>query len=684
MRKLWLSMLCALALVGTATVSEAKIFVNISDGTTTLDARAVTAGVPFIKSDPSSPTVNLTLSRLITPPVLNADTTTTLNILTCATRPCTVFFPSGAATQKTGDTFKIGDVASNNLARIEVLDAATSSDRISFKGVKFTSLVAGKVLTVTYGTTLPAAGTITPTDLRALTSTQASSYFVSAAFSGSFKNSTGLSRATACKAGTVSTDMDDSSDACLRLSVTLNGTGVDGQGNSVSATVAVACSTAFPTLNPCGTNGSWTATSGAFTGVNDGKSLSCPSTCAPIQVATLTGKFNGANEVLQLTASLNGVMANVTDENGGIEDAALALAGEVGLNRWVTTSANTEKCKAVPKAPTTNDTRNITNNSSLPISFEYWCGQFSPAGPGGIPLVSLADTLLLPGAASTRYSASRETFLPEPGSLQFKDVGILTLRYNVFTSATVIDSRLDPVSFNSDGCKDGSIRLEIQLVDTNGVDQGTVKVYLGSTPGTQFNFTNGCAAVPQPFDVVANADARVDLSGLVGNLSSPCCVKFSDANKGNVGNQRVKRIAFVVSREVAPVAAPETDENYGVQFLDANVNGITANGPTAVPGLQTVTNLVRQTVLSTNGVSIAITKLTSPTGTPQQPNTGVVLVIPSSQIVIIGNKFTASINVNQMAAESGASYAISLCPNGTEQNDPKDRKSTRLNSSHVR
>ena len=654
MRKLWLTMLCTLAFLGTATVSEAKIFVNISDGTTngTIDAKASTT-VPFIK-------LGLTLSRLITPPVLNADTTTTLNILTCATRPCTVFFPSGAATQQTGDTFKIQDVASNNLARIEVLDAATSSDRISFKGVKFTSLVAGKVLTVTYGTTLPVPGTISPTDLRVLTSTQASSYFVSAAFSGFFRTSAGL-RATACKAGTATTDMDDSSDACARLSVTLNGTGVDGQGNSVSATVAVACNNSFPTLNPCGTNGSWTSTTGTFTGVNDGKSLSCPSTCAPIQVATLTGKFNGANEVLQLTASLNGVMANVTDENGGVEDAALALAGEVGLNRWVTTSANTERCKAVPKAPTTNDTRNITNNSSLPISFEYWCGQFSPAGGAGIQLVSLADTLLLPGAASTRYSASRETFLPEPGSLQFKNIGTLILSYNVFTSATVIDSRLNPVSFNSQGCQDGSIRLEIQLVDTNGVDQGTVKVYLGSTPGTLFNFTNGCAAVPQPVDIVGNADARVDLSGLVGNLSSPCCVKFSDAQKGSVGNQRVRRIAFVVGREVAPVAAPETDENYGVQFLDANVNGITA-----ASSLQTVTNLVRKTDLSTNGVSIAITKLTSPTNQP----TGVVAVIPSSQVTINGGKFTASINVNQMAAESGASYAISLCPNGTEQNDP--------------
>jgi hypothetical protein len=116
-----------------------------------------------------------------------------------------------------------------------------------------------------------------------------------------------------------------------------------------------------------------------------------------------------------------------------------------------------------------------------------------------------------------------------------------------------------------------------------------------------------------------------------------------------------------VSRPVAPVSDP--DENYGVQFLEGNVNGITA-----ASSLQTVTNFVRKTDLSTNGVSITITKLTS-ISVPPQP-TGVVAVIPSSQIIINGGKYTTSINVNQMQAESGASYAISLCPNGTEQNDP--------------
>ena len=636
MRKLWLTMLCTLAFLGTATVSEALISVKISDGTTTRDG--VTLG-------------GLKLSQAINPPILNADTTTTLNILTCATRPCTVFFPSGAATQQTGDTFKIGDVASNNLARIEVLDAATSSDRVSFKGVKFTSLGTLKTLTVTYSTGA--------SDLRALTSTQAASYFVSAAFSGSFKTSTGL-RATACKAGTVSTDMDTAGEACARLAITVNGTGVDGQGSSVSATIAVACNNSFPTVNPCGTGGSWTATTGAFTGVNDGRSLNCPSLCSPVQVATLTGKFNGANEVLQLTASLNGVMSNVTDENGGVEDAAIALADEVPLNRWISTSATLERCKAVPKSPTTNDTRNIVNNANLPVSFEYWCGQPSPAGPAGVPVVSLGDTPLLPGAVGTRYAASRVTFVPTPGSLLFKNVSSLSFNYDVAvgTEATPTEPRLGTLTYAD--CRDGSLRIEIQLVDSSGVDQGTVRVNLGST--TADFFKNGCDAVAATVgaDIVGNPDARVDLSGLAGNLATPCCIKFSAANKGNVGNLRVRRIAFIVSRPVSPPSDPA--ENYKVTLFDASVNGISAGS-----SLQVITNFVRVTDLSTNGVSIVIQKLTTaiPNG-----NTGVVKVVPSSGIIINGGKFTTSVNVNDIQAESQQSYAISLCPNGTTDNDP--------------
>jgi hypothetical protein len=642
MGKALCSLLGALVLLATASVSDAKIFVNISDGTTTLDARAATA-VPFIKG-------GLILSKTSTAPTGTTDVTDRHNILQCTMRPCRVFFPSGnTVSAQPGDTFRIEDVSSTSPARIEKFDSGASADRVSMKGVKFTALVAGKVLTVIYGTTTG--------DLRPLTSTQAASYSVSAAFSGFIRTSAGL-RASACKTGTLSTDMDEATEACVRLSIALNGTTADGQGSSASTTVAVPCNNLFPAVNPCGTGGVWTAANGTFTAVNDGKSISCPSACSPAQVGTLTARFNAINDVLQLTASTHGTIANVPDQNGGAEEGALALAGEVPLNRWVTTSAATERCRTQWKAPAISETRSVNNSSTIPLSTEYYCGFLVQAPPDGIPLISLADTALLPGAASTRYEASRVTFLPEPGpgQLQFKGINTLSVAYDVIVQTNdtnPTDGRLKDFEYKD--CFNGSVHLAIQLIDSKGVGLGSLFVYLGSTN----NFKTGCDGVEAIVggDIKNNPDARVDASQLLGGLAVPCCRKFSDLQKGQIGNARVRKLSFVVSRPISPASDPA--ENYKVVFKDANLNGITA-----VSSLRVVAGETRVTEgLSTNGVSFVITKLT---GT----NRGVKKVIPSSGITINGGKFTASVNVNDIDPESGAQYGISLCPNGTEENDP--------------
>jgi len=370
-------------------------------------------------------------------------------------------------------------------------------------------------------------------------------------------------------------------------------------------------------------------------------------------VGTLIAKFNGANEVLQITASTHGALANVTDENGGVEETALALFTELGADRWVTFSAAVERCRAEPKAPAINSTRNINDSSNLPISFEFWCGFFTPAGAAGVPLVSLADTPLLPGAAGARYEASRETFLPTPGQLVLKNITTLSFTYDVFvgTEANPVDNRLGPLTYAD--CTGGSLRLEIQLLDSKGVDLGILKVYLGNNAGD--NFKSGCDGFESiGLDIVNIPGARVDPSGLVGNLMAPCCITFAKAQGGQLGKFLVRKIAFIVS-PASPPADPA--ENYKVTFFDGNVNGITA-----FSSLQAVTGVTRIFDLSTNGVSIVITKLTSPTAAPL----GVVKVVRSTDIVINGGKFTTSVNINDIQPESGATYGISLCPSGAE------------------
>ena len=639
MRKLFLSVGCALILLATATVSDAadRIFVTITDGTTPR-----TADIGSLRlSKPS-----------VAPPPGTTNVTDTLTVLSCSW-PCQVGFPSGSVPPAPADTFIFEHASSASAARVEKFDSGASADRVSLKGIKITSRVAGRVLTVNYGTEAGA--------LRVLTSTQAASYNVTAAMSGSFRVGTSLTKASACKLGTLSTDMDTAIEACVRLSVAFNGTTVNGQGNTVSTTVSVPCNSSFPTVNPCG-GGLWTPSNGgSFTGITDGKSISCPSTCSPVQVGTLVARFNGTGEVLLLTASTHGALSNVTDENGGVEETALALASEIGANRWVTFSAATERCRAEFKAPAINATRNINDQSNIPISTEYWCGILSPATQG-VPLVSLGDTMLLPGAAGTRYEASRVAFLPAAGQLQLKNITALNFAYDLVVGpeSNPFDSRLGPLTYSP--CKDGSLRLEIQLLDSKGVDLGALKVYLGNIAADNFKSCDELAT-SLISNIVTNPDARVDPSGLLENLDAPCCVTFANAKSGQLGKFLVRKIAFIVSRPVSPALDPDEPffDNFKVTFHDGTVtgNGITVS---AQSSLQVVTGVTRSLDLSTNGVSFVITKLSSPT----DAELGIVKVIRSTDIVINGGKFTTSVNVNDIQPESGAQYGISLCPNGAE------------------
>ena len=726
MFKLLLSVGCALALLTTATVSDAKIFVNISDGTTagTLDARASTV-VPFVKG-------GLRLSLASPAPTGTTDVTVVHNILSCTTRPCKVYFPSGnvhPAAPLTTDTFILEDVSSPALspARVEKFDSGASADRVSFKGVKITSRTAGKTLVITYGTQT--------NDLRSITSTS-QSYTGTAALTGTFKTSTGL-KATGCNPGLTAADVGVS---CVKLSVALNGTTVNGAGGSAVATVSVPCSnstTGSPSpasVNPCGTNGSYTSALGSFTGVNDSTSLSCLNSCLPTQVGTVTAKFTGANEVLQLTASANGGMSNVGDSEGGIEEVFLTLADEVGVNRWVSFTAVNELCIFVPKAPTTNDTRNVTNKSTLPINGEQWCGKLSTA-VNGIDLVSIIDPAEgeLAGSSIARNDASRVGFLPAQGQLQLKLISALSLNYDVIVGSSPSgNNTLGDLNFKD--CIDGSFRVEFEVRDNQDKPAGIVKVYLGNDDQTQYK--NNCVEFDPAtsVDLVANPNARVDISGLTGNLASTVPITFTQLKQGPLGNLRVRKMSVVVDHGQDTVTQPRgtvgTGDNdathvkldAGASGTDDFYNGMVIQLAVGVNPLQyrTITDYVGSTKIATvgaawtnNPVDATSTFVVNPSnhkvvfkdGTIVTPagtfsaadslqvvtgpltrvtdlstngvsfviqkltgqNPGIVKVIRGANIEISGGKYTTSVKLADISPESGKEYTVSLCINGAEE-----------------
>ncbi len=632
MRKLALALGLMLAALAWATVSDAVMFVKYSDGTTagTVDGQTF---VTTTKCSTAVPSACFVLRKASLAPGGTTDVTDTMDLLTCATRPCRLFFPSGHPTAaQSGDIFRIEDVSSTSRAQLVKFDAGTSADRVSVRGLRVTAVVAPKNLTLTFGTQVG--------DLRVLgTSATSSAYLATAAMSGFFRTTaTGLTRATSCLAGTTSIDVADS---CAKLTLAVNGTEVNGAGTTAIATVSVPCNNSFPTVNPCGTNGVW-STSGSFTGINDNKTISCPSPCTTAHTGTAVVEFAGLH-VFQLTASAHSGMSNVTLEEGAAEEIAITFADELGANRWVA-SALAELCRAKPTGPTDGTTRNVNNNSTIPLSFQLECG-FATLATGGITLLSIVDPAeaALTGAALTLNDAGRVAFIPQP-ILELRDLNVVSLTYDVIVGTGPSgDPRVPDIVFSD--CSDGSLRLEFQVQDRRTGEIGFLTVFLGNNAGD--GFQSGCDGFESiGLDIVNNPDARVDPSRLPGNLAEPCCITFRDAQQGVTGQLRIRKMSLIVDQGSVPGL-----NNQKVTFLNGNVNGIQA-----ASALETVTDFQRTFDLPTTGVSMVVTKISG-------EDQGVKKVILNPEIT--GGEYRTQVNVNELSPDTGGTtYSVDLCLSG--------------------
>jgi hypothetical protein len=262
-------------------------------------------------------------------------------------------------------------------------------------------------------------------------------------------------------------------------------------------------------------------------------------------------------------------------------------------------------------------------------------------------------------------------FVAGVGDLAVKDITTLSFDYDVVLGLSASgNTNLGNVNFID--CTAGAIRVEFELLDRMTLAPlGTARLYLGNDSATQFR--SGCAAF-DPSDLVNNQAARVDLSALFGNLAKPCCDTFKSFQTGQTGQAIVRKLALVVDHGVGVPLTPCSPSNgsacanYKVTFYDANVNGVTARS-----SLQVVTNVTRITDLVPDGVSIVITKLSDPS-VPANTLPKVVKVIQNPPegsglpplIVINGAKFTSSVKVVDIEANSGATYAFNLCLNSAE------------------
>src|SRR5262249_51647755 len=180
---------------------------------------------------------------------------------------------------------------------------------------------------------------------------------------------------------------------------------------------------------------------------------------------------------------------------------------------------------------------------------------------------------------------------------------------------------------------------------------GTAKVYLGHEPADHFQ--SGCDGFESiGSDLVNNADARVDISGLAGNLASPCCITFSRLQQvGQTGQLIVRKISLVVDHG----NDTSTFANHKATFFDGNVNDVTA-----LSSLQIVTGVQQVTDLPTEGVSMVIRKLTRNQTRVQNPP--VVKILLDRDIEINGGQYRSHVDVNDLNPDvGGTQYSIDLC-----------------------
>jgi len=568
MRRFIMSFLFLLAVAMAPQAALAAIQVTISDGTTTKSA--------------SFTGFNLSTST-------SAGATTTLTILSSSPR----FFPSGGTSAAGTDTFKIEN--STIAFQCKKTDSLTvgSPQLLEIKGLKATALSPGngKKLIITCENT-------SGTDYRSVSSTSGS-YSVKNVLKGEFRDSTSTARtdniANACEPTSSKLTI-----SCIKQQLSVNGISLNAQGQASSLTVTVPCSNSLDTdANgvvdaPCGPSGTGTYNPLALIGdqftATDQGTVSCGTTCNPkYKIITTIGPFafkvppgfsTAQGEIVKLTNSASAGLADggVTDPLGAENlEAALAsdafLASDTTFNGlWLGYCGNVSPDKAVPQPPLTNGTRNSTN-ASIPLKFALAHANFVQAGPGGFTMESVGngDNILPPGDRASN-DACYEIHIPKPG-LQFKNVSDVTLTYSFVTTSQLSSypTLQSAGQFAYDDCFDACFRAYISLQDSKGVFRGRLIVYLGNNGDFKGQHATGDCCSGD--NLVGLTDLRVDASQMLGNLSDPDPMSFSDTQSpGKFGNLFVR--SFIVVLDQGSAA---DNLNHRLTLTNASFNGSTAS-----------------------------------------------------------------------------------------------------------
>src|SRR5262249_40719159 len=268
---------------------------------------------------------------------LTAGITTSMPLLTCGSRPCTVYFPSGRSSEQgkpdAQDTFVFRDncnapCASGFARVIKAEPPGSNVGVLVLDSVQISSLPngIGKTLFFTYETTLPG-------DMNWISVGGTSGYFESdPVLSGSFTD-TGASKTVSRTCASSSTTAP-----CARLFLKINGSAANNLGDSSLASVSVPCDD-FDPHSPCTgwTFGYYDHRTGDFN-TDDPSEIPCMSNCPQVHQALLTTAFNGTDQTLTIIQGI-AILSLLADEEFGVENLGHALAQTSERDFWVGFSA---------------------------------------------------------------------------------------------------------------------------------------------------------------------------------------------------------------------------------------------------------------------------------------------------------------------------------------------------------
>jgi hypothetical protein len=512
-----------------------------------------------------------------------------------------------------------------NIARVIKTDSST--DKIELKGLQITKINNNTMrkVTVTYWT---------DSDFTTVTS---GTYTWVASFIGDF------TRARPQQGGTplLTTSCSDPNGPgpiqwippCARLRLFVNGNEKNDWGPDGTKAVAIPCKNGQ--FNPCARFGGKTASSGTFD-TYETKSYATPN-FDPQHTAILhEATFTVAEQTLVLKNSGVVAMSNVKDEEFGVEDVFYSLADELGGNSWVHFSQGSEGYRAVPEI-----SGGKVTDPQIRIAFGLEQSELVPANKG-VTLTSIVTDPMLRPLEQARNDRSYVSYIAPLMKLTWDEVTKLILEYDyVAAPAFSDDTRIGKLKFSD--CAHGSFRVRVALVSRDGLDAGTLNIYLGSTE----QFKAGCAAVNlSKKNLMSETDdsaPRVDATTLHGKFTGPCCMTVKES-KAAYGELYVRSISVVVDQGgVKPIA------DYKVELSDASVNGIGIRKFLLVPG-----KLKPVDYVPTEGRSIVITKLTGAALAP--------LLIDNAAIIVSKNQLQATVPISELAPDQPENkYRVELC-----------------------